>query len=395
MSAGPSAATGLTERVRSRLIARGGAATPAAVAAAVRAEHGSPLGDQTLLSLTARLHADLTGAGPLTALLSEPSVTDVLVNGPDEVWVDRGAGLERVEGCSLGDDAAVRRLAQRLAAACGRRLDDACPFVDARLADGTRIHAALPPLAVGAVHLSLRTFRPRGFTLEDLVAAGTLPPAAAALASAVIRARLAFLVTGGTGSGKTTLLASLLGEVPPGERVVIVEDATELRPAHPHVVWLEARPPNAEGAGEITLRTLVRQALRMRPDRIVVGECRGGEVVELLAALNTGHQGGAGTLHANAPADVPARVEALGLVGGLSGAAVHGQLASAVQVAFHLRRGASGRVLTEIGVLGAGPDGRVRAVPAWRRDGGPVPGWQPLCDLFAARGLRMAERVES
>ena len=381
---GGAIAGGLTERVRSRLIALGGPPTPAAVAAAVRAEHGSPIGDQALLALTARLYAELAGAGPLTALLADPAVTDVLVNGPDEVWVDRGAGLERAPGCDLGDDAAVRRLAQRLAAACGRRLDDASPFVDARLADGTRIHAALPPI-VDAVHLSLRTFRPCGYSVDDLIAAGTLTPMAAALARAVVQSRLAFLVTGGTGSGKTTLLASLLSEVPPAERVLVVEDAAELRPAHPHVVSLEARPPNAEGAGEITLRTLVRQALRMRPDRLVVGECRGGEVVELLAALNTGH-GGAGTLHANAPADVPTRVEALGLVGGLSSAAVHGQLASAVQVAFHLVRTPVGRVLTEIGVLATGGDGRVRAYPAWRRGCGPLPGREPLRELLAERG---------
>jgi pilus assembly protein CpaF len=381
----------LSERVRSRLISLGRSPTPAAVAAAVRAEHGSPIGDTALLALTAQLHAEFAGAGPLTALLAEPEVTDVLVNSPQEVWVDRGAGLEPVPGCDLGDDAAVRRLAQRLAAACGRRLDDSSPFVDARLSDGTRLHAALPPVAVGAVHLSLRTFRPRGYTLDDLLAAGTLTPASVAITRAVVAGRLAFLVTGGTGTGKTTLLASLLGEVSPTERVLVVEDATELRPAHPHVVSLEARPPNAEGAGEVTLRMLVRQSLRMRPDRIVVGECRGGEVVELLTALNTGHQGCAGTLHVNAPADVPARIEALGLVGGLSSAAVHSQLASAVQVAFHVVRAPEGRLLTEIGVLVAGPDGRVRALPAWRRDGGPAPGRQRLAELFVARGVSWPE----
>ncbi|TQS43845.1 TadA family conjugal transfer-associated ATPase [Cryptosporangium phraense] len=379
---------GLAERVRRRLISEGSLPTRAAVTTAVRAEYGSPIGDRTLLSLGADLHAELVGAGPLTALLAEPDVTDVLVNGPGEVWVDRGAGLQRVH-CDLGDDASIRRLAQRLAASCGRRLDDASPFVDARLPDGTRFHAALPPVAVGTVHLSLRTFRPRGFSLDELVAAGTLTPAAAAIARAVVDAHLAFLVSGGTGSGKTTLLAALLGEIAPDERLIVVEDATELRPAHPHVVSLEARPANAEGAGLIPLRTLVREALRMRADRIVVGECRGGEVVELLAALNTGHRGGAGTLHANTLDDVPARIEALGLMGGLGRDAVHAQLASAVQVAFHIVRypsQAGGRLVTEIGVLAAGRDGRVRAWPAWRRDGGPTPGLDQLRALLESRG---------
>ncbi|SHN02788.1 TadA family conjugal transfer-associated ATPase [Cryptosporangium aurantiacum] len=386
-----SSADTLTDRVRRRLITLGHAPTRAAVATAVRAEYGSPIGDQTLVTLTARLHAELVGAGPLTALLADAAVTDVLVNGPQEVWVDRGAGLQRVH-CDLGDDTAVRRLAQRLAAACGRRLDDASPFCDARLPDGTRLHAALPPVAVANVHLSLRTFRPRGFTVDELVGAGTLTRESAAIARAVVAHRLAFLVTGGTGSGKTTLLAALLGEVPGDERLVVVEDATELRPTHPHVVSLEARPANAEGAGEIPVRTLVREALRMRPDRVIVGECRGGEVVELLAALNTGHRGGAGTLHANALDDVPARIEALGLVGGLGRDAVHAQLASAVQVVFHVVRrppgpgGAGGRIVTEIGVLQVDADGRVGVGPAWRRDGGPTPGLERLRALLTNRG---------
>ncbi|GAA0263598.1 TadA family conjugal transfer-associated ATPase [Cryptosporangium japonicum] len=379
----------LAERVRSRLITLGHPPTPAAVATAVRAEYGSPIGDRTLFTLTARLHAELVGAGPLTALLAEPTVTDVLVNGPQEVWVDRGAGLQRVN-CDLGDDTAVRRLAQRLAAACGRRLDDASPFCDAKLPDGTRIHAALPPVAATTVHLSLRTFRPQGFTVDDLITAGTFTPESAAIARAVLAARLAFLVSGGTGSGKTTLLSALLGEVPADERLVIVEDATELRPVHPHVVSLEARPANAEGAGEIPVRALVREALRMRPDRIVLGECRGPEIAELLAALNTGHDGGAGTLHANTPDAVPTRIEALGLLAGLSRDAVHAQLADALQVVFHVVRRMPGggrpglRVLTEIGVFRVGAEGRVVVLPAWRRDGGATPGLAFLRGLLDA-----------
>jgi len=376
----------LVGRVRRRLAADGHRPTPAAVAAAVRAEHAAPVGEQTLLQLTVRLRSELVGAGPLEPLLADPAVTDVLVNGADEVWVDRGDGLRRASA-ELGDDAAVRRLAQRLAAACGRRLDDAQPWVDARLPDGTRLHAVLPPIASRGVCLSLRTFRPRAFTVDELIGAGTLTPSAAALLHAIVAARLAFLVTGGTGSGKTSLLAALLGLVQPTDRIALVEDAAELRPAHPHVVPLETRPANADGAGEVTLRDLVRQALRMRPDRIVVGECRGAEVVELLAALNTGHDGGAGTLHANSPADVPARLEALAAAGGLGRDALHSQLAAALHCVIHVRRGPAGRVVEEICVLLPGAGGRVAPVSAWRRDGGAAQGAAALGELIVRRGV--------
>jgi pilus assembly protein CpaF len=377
----------LVGRVRRRLAAEGRPPTPAAVAAAVRAEHPAPVGDQTLLRLTASLRSELTGAGPLEALLADPTVTDVLVNGADEVWVDRGDGLRRANA-QLGDDAAVRRLAQRLATACGRRLDDAQPYVDARLPDGTRLHAVLPPIAGRGVCLSLRTFRPRAFTMDELVAAGTLTPLAAELLRVIVDARLAFLVTGGTGSGKTTLLATLLGLIAPTERIALVEDAAELRPTHPHVVPLQSRPPNADGAGEVTLRDLVRQALRMRPDRIVVGECRGAEVAELLAALNTGHDGGAGTLHANSPADVPARLEALAATGGLARDALHSQLAAALHCVVHVRREPAGRVVDEVCVLRPDPAGRVVPVSAWRRDGDLGAGAPFLAELLARRRVR-------
>jgi pilus assembly protein CpaF len=377
----------LVVRVRRRLAADGQDPTPAAVAGAVRAEHVAPIGDQTLLQLTARLRSELAGAGPLEALLADPTVTDVLVNGAEEVWIDRGDGLHRVTA-PLGGEAAVRRLAQRLATACGRRLDDAQPYVDARLPDGTRLHAILPPIAGRGVCLSLRTFRPRAFTVDELLAAGTLTPLGAELLRAIVGARLAFLVTGGTGSGKTTLLAALLGLVEPTERIALVEDAAELRPAHPHVVPLQTRPPNADGAGEVTLRDLVRQALRMRPDRIVVGECRGAEVAELLAALNTGHDGGAGTLHANSPADVPARLEALAATGGLGRDALHSQLSAALHCVVHVRRGPAGRSVDEVCVLRPEPSGRVVPVTAWRPAGGAAEGADALSDLLARRGVR-------
>lgn len=353
----------LLDRVRARLAADGHSATPANVAAALRRE-GRVLGDAVVLDVVGLLRSELAGAGPLDPLLLEPGVTDVLVNAPDEVWVDRGEGLERT-AVRFRDDAAVRRLAQRLASAAGRRLDDAAPYVDVRMADGTRLHAVLPPVSPRATCLSLRVSRRRAFTLDELVAAGSLPPAGAEWLRAIVAARLAVLVSGGTGTGKTTLLSTLLGEVAPAERVVLVEDSGELRPQHPHVVRLEARPPNLEGAGEVTLRDLVRQALRMRPDRLVVGEVRGAEVVDLLAALNTGHDGGFGTVHANAASDVPARLEALAVAAGLDRAALHSQLAAAVQAVVHLVRDRQGqRRVAGVGVLHRDPAGLVSAVPA-------------------------------
>jgi pilus assembly protein CpaF len=303
-----------------------------------------------VLAVYEALRHDVVGAGPLEPLLRQDGVTDVLVNGPDRVYVDRGAGLE-VVGVRFADDEAVRRLAQRLASLGGRRLDDATPHVDVRLPDGTRLHAVLAPLSRPGTLISLRVPRARVFSLDELVGAGTVSRTGAELLRALVASRAAFLVSGGTGSGKTTLLSSLLSLVDPAERVVLVEDAAELRPDHPHVVGLEARTANVEGAGAIELRTLVRQALRMRPDRLVVGEVRGGEVVDLLAALNTGHDGGCGTLHANSAGDVPARVEALALAAGLDRAAVHSQLGSGVAAVVHLRRGRDGvRRLAEVAV---------------------------------------------
>ena len=379
----------VVERVRRRLAGNGMAATPAAVATLLREETAGLMGDAELLGLLRVAQAEICGTGPLDALLGDPDTTDVLVNGPTEVWIDGGHGLCRTD-VRFPDEAAVRRLAQRLAASAGRRLDDARPWVDATLPDGTRLHAVLPPVAPTGTCLSLRLARHRPFTLARLVELGTLTPESAWLVDAIVRARLAFLVSGGTGSGKTTLLSTLLGRVDPAERLVLVEDAGELRPDHHHVVRLAARPANVEGAGEVTLRDLVRQALRMRPDRLVVGEVRGGEVVELLTALNTGHEGGAGTVHANSPSELPARLEALGALGGLGRQALHSQLAAAVQVVLHLRRRADGnRVLSEIAILRR-VDGMVVPVPAWRPGGGLV--HPELMDLLATRGVDPAGR---
>lgn len=362
--------------------------TPAQVAAALRAQ-GRFLGDSGVLAVVRSLRSELVGAGPLEPLLADPEVTDVLVAGPGRVWVDRGHGVELTD-VTFPDATAVRRLAQRLATAAGRRLDDAQPWADARLPDGTRLHAVLPPVAVEGPCLSLRVVRHRPFGLAELVSTGTLPPGGDRLLRAVLDARLSFLVSGGTGTGKTTLLGSLLGLVGPHERLVLAEDSAELRPEHPHVVRLEARPPNQEGVGRVELRDLVRQALRMRPDRLVVGEVRGPEVTDLLSALNTGHEGGTCTVHANAATDVPARLEALGMTAGLGRAALHSQIAAALSLVLHLARDRSGRRrLAEVHVLRRGGDGLVTTVPAvrWGPDGFvPEEGWHTLRALCERGG---------
>ncbi|SDK23939.1 pilus assembly protein CpaF [Nocardioides sp. YR527] len=358
----------VVDLVRDHLARTPGELTPHRVQEALRAE-GRIVGDATVLAVFEMLRRDVVGAGPLEPLLRLPGVTDVLVNGPDQVFIDRGSGLEPAP-VAFPDDDAVRRLAQRLAAGAGRRLDDASPYVDLRLGDGSRFHAVLAPLARPGTVISLRVPSARVFTLAELESSGMIVPWVADLLRRLVLARSAFLISGGTGTGKTTLLASLLSLVPPEERLVLVEDASELRPDHPHVVGLEARPANIEAAGAVELHTLVRQALRMRPDRLVVGEVRGAEVVDLLAALNTGHEGGCGTLHANSAADVPARVEALALAAGLGREAAHSQFASGVDVVVHLRRRDGRRVLTEIAVPCRGADGLVRMEAACSVDAG-------------------------
>ncbi|SDK44640.1 TadA family conjugal transfer-associated ATPase [Streptomyces indicus] len=377
----------LLDGVRQWLAESGAEPTPARVAQALRAQ-GRVLGDSELLGVVGELRSELVGAGPLEPLLADPEVTDVLVSAPDRVWVDRGSGLE-LTSVTFADAQAVRQLAQRLAAVAGRRLDDARPWVDARLPDGTRLHAVLPPVAVGSACLSLRVVRARAFSLGELTAAGTVPPGGDRVLRALVEARASFLISGGTGSGKTTLLAALLGLSGPDERIVLTEDSAELRPDHPHVVRLECRVANQEGAGRVTLEDLVRQALRMRPDRLVVGEVRGAEVVHLLAALNTGHAG-CGTVHANAAADVPARLEALGTAAGLDRAALHSQLAAALSVVLHLVRDRGGRRrIAEVHVLERDAAGLVRTVPALRwgeRAFAYDRGWERLREIVGGAG---------
>lgn len=367
---------------------RGAVADGATVPAAVRAHVGA-LGVRDLLDVDARLRAHLHGVGEaLQPLLTAPAVTDVLVND-GVVWVDRGRGLERA-AVDLGSPDEVRALAVRLAAACGQRLDDASPIVDGSLPDGTRLHAVLAPVSGDGTLISLRTQRPRAFTLDALARAGTVPAGVEVVLRAMVAARANVLVSGATGTGKTTLLAAVLGLVGPEERIVVIEEVTELRPAHPHVVHLQVRHPNVQRAGAVPMSELVRAAMRMRPDRLVLGECRGPEVREVLGGLNTGHDGGWATIHANASADVPSRLVALGALAGLDAPTVAAQACSALDAVVHLRRRGQHRQVAEVAVLDrAGAelacrlaldvddDGAVNAGPAWpqlaARLGLPVP----------------------
>ncbi len=353
----------LFDRVRTRLAEQPGELSSERVAEAMRSE-GRLFGDAAVLQVVDTLRRDSVGAGPLEPLLRLEGVTDVLVNGPADVFVDDGAGLHRTE-VSFPDDAAVRRLAQRLAASAGRRLDDASPYVDARLRDGTRLHAVLAPLASPGTCLSLRVPARKALSVEQLVTSGTVDEQGAQLMLEIVRARVAFLLSGGTGSGKTTVLAALLSRLDRHERLVVVEDSAELRPDHPHLVSLECRQANVEGVGAIGLSVLVRQALRMRPDRLVVGEVRGAEVVDMLAAMNTGHEGSCGTVHANSARDVPARLEALAMAAGMPREAAHSQLAAALHVVIHLKRGHDGaRRVTEVALLRRQDSGLVESLPA-------------------------------
>ncbi|KGN38098.1 TadA family conjugal transfer-associated ATPase [Knoellia subterranea] len=306
------------------------------------------LGSVGAVSEGARLREQVLGFGPLEPWIADESVTDVLVNGDGSVWVDRGLGIEDV-GLRL-EAAAARGLAVRLAGLARRRLDESQPWVDGVLPGGVRLHAILPPLAEVGTHLSLRIPRHQPAGVDGLVQLGAAGVEMARVLRGVVASRLSFVVVGGTGAGKTTVLGALLSECGSDERLVVVEDVRELAPAHPHVVRLQGRMPNVEGIGAVSMVDLVRQALRMRPDRLVVGEVRGAEVRELLSALNTGHDGGAGTVHANGLHEVPARFEALGALAGLGREAVHAQLRGAVQVIVEVARSGGIRFVRAVGV---------------------------------------------
>ncbi|MRX43477.1 TadA family conjugal transfer-associated ATPase [Agromyces kandeliae] len=323
-------------------------APPGPVESASGAVDGA--GAPVVRDTTSQVVPDVTALGPLAPFAADVGVTDLFVNGARGLWIDRGAGPEH-HAAWRADEDEVRSLAVHLIARGGRHVDEATPAVDVRLGCGIRVHAVLPPLSASGTLLSVRVPRAAGASLGALARSGMFDAEQERRLRDAVRDRRNILVTGAGGTGKTTLLGALLAEAPPGERIVLLEDVAELRPAHPHVVSLEARQANLEGTGRIGLDVLLREALRMRPDRLVVGECRGPELRDLLAALNTGHDGGAGTLHANSLADVPARLEALGATAGMSVQAVARQAVSAFDVVVHLERVDGRRRVSGIGGL--------------------------------------------
>ncbi len=313
------------------------------------------LGDEDRQALMARVLRDTVGLGPLEDLLADPTVEEVMVNGPHQVYVERGGRIEAVDA-GFADEEELRNAIERILAPLGRRIDELSPMVDARLADGSRVNAVIPPLAIDGPALSIRRFGASRPGPRELVELGTLSEDQLELLEAAVAARRSVLVSGGTGSGKTTLLNALSGFVAPGERLVTIEDAAELRLQRRHVVRLESRPAGVEGRGEVTIRDLLRNALRMRPDRIVIGEVRGAEALDLLTALNTGHRGALSTVHANSSADALARLETLALMAGLGlpHEAIAAQVRRGIDLVVHLERLSDGsRRVTEIADLAA------------------------------------------
>ena len=296
--------------------------------------------------------------GPLAPVVADARVTDVFVTGDGAVWSDDGAGSTRVPGVRL-TPADARDLAVRLIADGGRHVDEATPTADVRLGEGIRVHVVLPPIAQAGTAISLRLPRVQRVTLDDC---GLPAPVITALRAA-LEERRTLLVTGATGSGKTTLMAAWLSEASPRDRIVLIEDVAEAPVEHPHVVALECRQANLEGAGAIDLARLVREALRMRPDRLAVGECRGAEVREFLAALNTGHRGGAGTLHANSLADVPSRLEAIGMIAGLAPEPLARQVCSGIDLVVHVRRASTGERTAALGRFALDSRERLTIIP--------------------------------
>src|SRR4051812_44812562 len=334
----------LAHSLRARLVERareGGAGQGGVEAQAARLveNEAAALDPETREVLTARIVRLATGLGPLEPLLADPAVDEVMVNGSGDVWVERRGRIERAPA-AFASESELMHAIERVLAPLGRRVDEASPMCDARLPDGSRVNVVVPPLAVDGPCMTIRRFRPHGFSLEDLVANGTLPATVAQFLARCVRARAAVLVSGGTGSGKTTTLNALSGAIPDGERIVTVEDAAELALRQEHVVRLEARPPNVEGRGEVTIRALVRNALRMRPDRIVVGEVRGGEALDMLSALTTGHEGSLTTVHAASASEALRRIETLALMAdvGLPHDAIREQVGAAIELVVHQRR---------------------------------------------------------
>jgi pilus assembly protein CpaF len=368
-------AASLRERLLTEVAADGAEAPAARMRALVDREAGL-LDAEARDALVARIAESSFGLGPLEPLLRDPAVDEILVCGTEPVWVERAGRLEATSA-RFGSEAALRHVIERILAPLGRRADEAEPLCDARLPDGSRVNVVLPPLALDGPLLTIRRFRPRGFGPHDLVAQGTVTEPLLAFLGRAVAARCTVLICGGTGSGKTTTLGALASFADPAERIVTIEDAAELRLALPHVVRLEARPPNLEGRGEVTIRRLVRNALRMRPDRIIVGEVRGPEALDLLSALTTGHAGSLCTIHAGSAAEALRRLETLALMAdvGLPLAAIREQVADAIDLVVCQARGSDGtRRIVEVAEV-------------VRTAGGPG-----VRELFSLRGGRAAWR---
>lgn len=298
-----------------------------------------PLSNDERQRLVRQISDDVLGYGPLQPLLDDPSLTEIMVNGPDQIFVERNGRLS-LSTARFSSEEQLRRVIEKIVSRVGRRIDESSPLVDARLEDGSRVNAVIPPLAVNGSSLTIRKFAADPLKVDDLIAFGSLSPEMAELLDACVKAHLNIIVSGGTGTGKTTLLNVLSSFIPQGERVITIEDAIELQLQQEHVVRLESRPANIEGKGEVTIRDLLRNSLRMRPDRIVVGECRGGEALDMLQAMNTGHDGSLSTVHSNSPRDAIARMETLVLMAGmdLPLRAIREQIASAVNLIVQLTR---------------------------------------------------------
>jgi pilus assembly protein CpaF len=331
-------------------------------------EHAAVLSAPRRARLRELILRDTVGLGPLEQLLDDPAVTEVMVNGADAVYVERGGRIESTE-VRFASEGALRDAIERILAPVGRRVDELSPMADARLADGSRVNVVIPPLSVNGCVLSIRRFAAARPGPDELVASGTLTAELRDLLAAAVRARRSIVISGGTGAGKTTLLNALSAYISPGERVITVEDAAELRLRQSHVVRLESRPPSVEGRGEVTIRDLLRNALRMRPDRIVIGEVRGREALDLLTALNTGHDGALSTVHANSPADALRRLEMLAMMAGvgLPHAAIREQVRRGIELVVHLARSPEGeRRVVEVGEVVRAAGG-VGVKDLWRR----------------------------
>src|SRR3989454_2266632 len=358
----------------------------------------------TVSEVVNQVSDEVVGLGPIERLLKDPEVSEVMVNGADDVYVEREGGVERVDGLVFEGEGQVFHLIERIVPPLGLRVDESSPYVDARLPDGSRVNAIIPPLSLCGPVVTIRKFTLRPFTPEDLVDIGTLTEPMMQFLGACVRAKANILVSGGTGAGKTSLLGVLSSFVPAGERLITIEDAAELRLSQPHVISLEARPPNVEGAGEVTVRSLVRNALRMRPDRIIVGEVRGGAALDILQAMNTGHEGSLSTAHANSPRDVLSRLETMALMSDveLPVSHVREQIAGALDLIVHMSRTPAGtRVVARVSAVEGlrGESVLLEDILAWRpglRQGFEATGTLPsILRMLEERDERVDPRVFS